>query len=155
MELHKRAAVEAGIDGEARAAFGRLVQLCHRLVDHEHEEVWQLNGGRYLEPLSERRLGVVAAGSNRQVEVLGRPGLAEPKFHRVAALQHPSISAAVGRREHAREQAVERHLPPQALQVDEITLCAVEESRFQCGPQGAGCCVLAWGGHRAPASGYG
>ena len=71
VELHERAAVEARIDGEASAAIGRLVQLRHRLIDHEHEEVRQLNGGRDLEPLSERRRRIVAAGSNGQVEVLG------------------------------------------------------------------------------------
>ena len=96
-------------DAEAGAAFGRMVQLRHRFIDHEHEEIRQLNAGRDSEPLAERRRRVVAAGSNGQVEGL----------------------------------------------VDLVTACAVEESRFQCGPQGAGCCVLAWGGHRAPASGYG
>ncbi len=72
------------------------------------------------------------------------PASLPPRLHRVAALEHPSISTAGRRGEHAREEAVERHLAPPALQVDEITKCAVEESRFQCGPHGAGDCVLAW-----------
>ena len=73
----------------------------------------------------------------RQVDVLGRPRGMHPQLHGVAALQKPWICRLRSLRKHPCQEAVERHLPAQALQVRALLARASLQPSFERGTKGA------------------
>ena len=94
VEPDERSTVEAGVNGESRAALWSLIEVGHHFADLEHEEVRQLHRRGDQKSLPQRRRGFNGAltSSNSQVEVLRRTRPQESHFERVAAFQDPTIA---------------------------------------------------------------
>ena len=154
MELHERSTIETRIDRKARTAFGSLIQFGHRFAHGEHEKVRQLDGRRELKPFSQRDRvsGASLSTPDGQVEVLRRPCHVESHLEGIAALENPTITYRLGRIEHACKESVERHLPPQTMQINSVTTRPFVEPRLECGSKRSGGRVLALSCHQVPAS---
>ena len=126
----------------------------HRLTDDEGEEVGQLDGRRELKPFSQRDRvsGASFSTPDGQVEVLRRPCHVKSHLEGIAALENPTITYRLGRIEHACKEPIERHLPPQTMQINSVTTRPFVEPRLECGSKRAGGRVLALSCHQVPAS---
>ena len=157
VKLYERPTIETGIERKTRAAFRRLIQFGYRLAHGEHEKIGQLDGRRELQPFSQRRLvpDVAPSTPDGQVEVLRRPSHVESHLEGIAALENPTITYRLGRIEHACKEPIERHLPPQTMQIDSVTTRPFVEPRLECGSKRAGGRVLALSCHQVPASEFG
>lgn len=126
MELDEAATVEAGVDGESRAAVGCLIKFKTGFTHVEDEEVSKFHGSRKLEAFTKGRSEIVGRHlsdgryANREIEIFRRARPVKPHLKRVAAFQHPPVMLRQVRVEHAGEQAIERHLAPQTMEINGV-----------------------------------
>lgn len=156
VEFHEGATVETSVYRKSGTAFRCLIEIGHHLTDRKSEEVRHVHGSREQKPLPEPRSGVVGSSravANREIQVFRGSRLSESEFECVAALEHPALANSVVLVKHPGQESVECDLPSEAIQVGVLTKRAVVEPRLKSGSERAGGCVLAYGGHRSPASG--
>ncbi len=77
---------------------------------------------------------VVDRAPRIQVEVFRRASPVKPHLERVAALQHPTVTPRQVRVEHPGEQAIERHLAPQTMEINGVATRPFEQACFEGGP---------------------
>ena len=140
MELDEAATVEAGVNREPRAALRCLIEFKAGFTYVEHEEVSEFDGSRKLEAFTKGRSEIVGRRlsdgrhANREVEIFRRASPVKPHLERVATLQHPTVTPRQVRIEHADEQAIERDLAPQTMEINGVATRPFEQACFEGGP---------------------
>ena len=140
MELDEAATVESGVDGEPRAALRCLIEFKAGFTYVEHEEVSEFHGSRKLEAFTKGRSEIVGRRlsngrhANREIKIFRRASPVEPHLKRVAALQHPTVTPRQVRVEHAGEQAIERDLASQTMEINGVATRPFEQACFEGGP---------------------
>jgi hypothetical protein len=138
--VHLGAARDSPSTPASTVAASCLIEFKAGCTHVEDEEVSEFHGSRNLEAFTKGRSEILrrrlsdGRHANREIEIFRRASAMEPHLQRVAALQHPTVTPRQVRVEHPGEQAIERHLAPQTMEINGVATRPFEQACFEGGP---------------------